>query len=81
MKAYLNYYGETDRILTREDQDPPKPQQSDYQDAAGVLPDDSEERLEADMRTWKEKSADFNARSKFLATSLVQACHSNKKAS
>ena len=42
MKAYLNFYGETDRILTNDEKDPPEPQQEDYLSETGMLPDDFE---------------------------------------
>ena len=33
LMAYLNYYGETDRILMGEEKDPPRPRESDYLNA------------------------------------------------
>ena len=81
LKAYLNFYGETDRILTNDEKDPPEPQQEDYLDETGMLPDDFEIRLENDRKIWNENKADFRTRSRFLATTLVQACHNNKKGS
>ena len=75
MKAYLNFYGETDRILTNEKKDPPEPRQEDYLSEIGILPDDFEIRFENDRKIWNEN------KSRFLATTLVQACHNNKKGS
>ena len=50
MKAYLNFYGETDRILTNDEKDPPEPQQEDYLNETGMLPDDFEIRFENDQK-------------------------------
>ena len=81
LKAYLNFYGETDRKLTSDKKDPPEPQQEDYLGETGMLPDDFEIRFENDRKIWNENKADFRTRSSFLATTLVQACHNNKKGS
>ena len=50
LKAYLNFYGETDRILTNDEKDPPEPQQEDYLNETGILPDDFEIRFENDRK-------------------------------
>ena len=50
MKAYLNFYGETDRILTNDEKDPPEPQQEDYLKETGISPDDFEIRFENDRK-------------------------------
>ena len=81
MKAYLNYYGETDKILTGEERDPPRPREEDYLNEEGELPDNFEGIFDRDLREWSNKLTELNARSRFLATTLVQACHANKKAS
>ena len=81
MKAYLNFYGETDRILTNEERDPSEPRQEDYLSETGMLPDDFEIRFENDRKIWNGNKSDFRTRSRFLATTLVQACHNNKKGS
>ena len=46
MKAYLSFYGETDRILTNDEKDPPEPQQEDYLNETGMLP-------EVNMQVWR----------------------------
>ena len=51
MKAYLNFYGETDRILTNEEKVPPEPRQEDYLSETGMLPDDYEIRFEKDRKS------------------------------
>ena len=81
IKAYLNFYREIVRMLANEEKDPPEPRQEDYLSETGMLPDDFEIRLENDRRLWNENKADIRTRSRFLATTLVQACHNNKKGS
>ena len=50
------------RILTNDEKDPPEPQQEDYLDETGMLPDDFEARFENDRKIWNENKADFRTR-------------------
>ena len=68
MKTYLNYYGKTEKILTGEKRDPPRPREEDYLNEADESPDDFEATFDRDLREWSDKLIEFNARSRFLAT-------------
>ena len=81
IKTYLHYFGQTDKILDGEEIIPQEPKEEDYRNNEGQLPENYQQRILEDTNNWKTRKDEFDSKARFLAITLSQACHKNKKAS
>jgi len=81
IRAYLNLYDQSDKILMEEELEPVAKTPEDYLDANGNLIDNYDQIKVMDDLQFGKAMATFKDKSRFISTVLIQACMENKKAS
>jgi len=81
IRSYLNLYDQADKILMEEELQPTPKSQEQYLDAEGNLIQNYDQVKIMDDLAYGKALSEFQNKSRFISTVLIQSCMENKKAS